>query len=163
MNKLLAIIAAIIVSTSPSTAAAPSELSVAELQPVTYAEVEPTRDFESSFSSKKVEQPKASGQAAPVITDKGDYYEITVKVTEYCGCNRCGGSVDRKGNPLQIGTVAFSTKYGFKYGQRVEWNGKTYYVRDTGCATGTMDLYIGGTDHSQCDTRWLNQTVKVYK
>lgn len=147
MNRILATIAAVIMATS--TASIESEVT----------------QYETAFSSQKIEQaaPK-TGQAAqqPVIEDTGDYYTITITVTEYCSCSKCGGGVDRKGNPLKLGTVAFNTKYGFKYGQKVEWNGNTYYVRDTGCKYGVMDVFVG-SNHADCDSKWSNQAVKIYK
>ena len=164
MNKLLALLAAIIIINSSSTAAAPNELTLATLQPVTYAEtveVESTRDFASSFSSKKVE-PKAS-----VKVDKGAYYEVKLRVTAYCSACNSGGTVAKpKIHPLSRGAVAVKTSQ-FAYGTKFDIPGYgTGIACDTGgFAAGTIDVYLGHRDVCKCGSEWgvKNLKVKVYK
>ena len=81
--KLLAMLVIILLLFSGNTVAAPNEPKLTEMQPVAYAqaaEVEFIRDFESSFTSKKVEQPKASGQA----TQQSVTGTLTATITHYC-------------------------------------------------------------------------------
>lgn len=165
MNKLLAYIATTLIIFSSNTAAAPnSELSVQALQPVTYAEtveVEPTRDFAVDFSSKKVEQPKAS---VPAKVDKGEYYEISLRVTAYCSaCNSPKGSRQTaSGVSAYVGSVAMK---GVPFGTNIHIEGYgTYTVQDRP-GNNVVDVYVGTMDNCNCDTAGYSgiRTIKVYK
>lgn len=170
-HKLLAMLAIILLLFNSNTVAAPNELTLAELQPVTYAEtaeVEPTRDFAVGFSSKKVEQPKATQKPSvppkATVESSGEYYEIRMNITAYCSaCNSPKGSTKTASEiPAYVGSVAMK---GVPFGTKIHIEGYgTFTVLDRP-GNNVVDVYVGTMDKCNCKHAGYSgvKTVKVYK